>query len=91
MDRARQIARDWVAQAEADYGVACTYESGPEADTATFERPGIDGVVHVTADSFSLNLSLGFLLQAFSAQIEDKVARNVDEMLAKESGESDAA
>jgi hypothetical protein len=38
----------------------------------------------VTADTFALHAQLGFLFGSFSDMIEQKVARNLDELLANE-------
>ena len=84
MERARELARQWVAQAEQDFGLTCQYEPGEERDEVQFNGAGIDGTVEVTAESFSLQAQLGFLLGSFSGIIEEKVARNLDELLASE-------
>lgn len=82
LPRAREIALQWVEQAERDYGMSCTYAEGDASDTAEFKRPGVSGTVGVSADAFTIRITLGFLLDVFRAQIEDKVTRNLDELLA---------
>ncbi len=90
IERAREIAQQWLEEAQSDYGLECDYQQGTDADNATFGRPGVDGSVHVTGDSFSLRLTLGFLLEAFGPQIENKVATNIDALLAEsDRGEAD--
>lgn len=86
LGRAREVARQWTDQAERDYGMACQYIEGGDSDVATFSRPGLEGSVAVTADSFKLQLSLGFLLAAFKGVIEEKLTRKLDEMLACSGG-----
>ncbi|MDQ0014808.1 putative polyhydroxyalkanoate system protein [Variovorax boronicumulans] len=78
---AREVARQWVQQVEEDYGLECTYTEGKTCDVAQFSRPGIDGTVEVTASTFKLEATLGFLFSSFSEQIEQKISRNLDELL----------
>jgi putative polyhydroxyalkanoate system protein len=78
---AREVARQWVQQVEEDYGLECTYTEGKTCDVAQFSRPGIDGTVEVTADTFKLEATLGFLFSSFSEQIEQKISRNLDALL----------
>lgn len=86
--RAREIALQWVAEAERDYGMSCRYEkaeeggAGTAGDVASFKRPGVDGTVRVTGSLFTIDIKLGFLLDMFSDRIEEKVTRNLDEMIA---------
>ena len=82
LNRAREVARHWVRQAESSYGMACVYTQGEAGDMATFSRPGLQGSVEVTGDTFRLSMTLGFLMDVFKGVIEDKVTRNMDEMLA---------
>jgi putative polyhydroxyalkanoate system protein len=82
IDRAREVARQWTGQAEQDYGMECLYTEGPESDVAKFSRPGMEGSVEVTAHTLTLHMTLGFLMDAFKGIIEEKVTRNLDEMLA---------
>ena len=84
IERAREIALQWVAEAERDYGMSCRYEQGAAGDTAYFKRPGVDGTVQVTPDIFTIDIKLGFLLDVFSDRIEEKVTRNLDEMIARQ-------
>lgn len=79
---ARQVARQWMQQAEQDYGMECSYVEGQASDQAAFTRAGIDGSVDVGADSFTLRATLGFLLGNFSAEIEQRLGRSLDALLA---------
>ena len=78
---AREVARQWVRQAEQDYGLACSYAEGETCDVAQFARAGVDGNVEVTADTFKLNATLGFLYGSFSGQIEQRLQQNLDALL----------
>ncbi len=84
LTRAREVAHQWVAQAERDYGLACRYDAGDTCDRVQFSGAGVGGTVEVTGDSFALHAQLGFLFGSFSAAIEQKVARNLDELLGQE-------
>jgi len=79
--RARVVARKWIQQAEQEFGLECVYTPGEDCDTATFTRAGIDGTVEVTATTFKLEATLGFLFSSFSEMIEAKITRNLDAML----------
>ncbi|QNK70701.1 polyhydroxyalkanoic acid system family protein [Variovorax sp. PAMC26660] len=78
---AREVARQWVQQAEQEFGLECAYTEGKDRDTAQFTRAGIDGTVEVTASTFTLDATLGFLFSSFSDQIEQKITRNLDALL----------
>jgi putative polyhydroxyalkanoate system protein len=88
---AREVAHQWVRKAEQDYGVECTYEEGETGDVAQFTRPGIDGSVEVTANTLTLNATLGFLFASFSEQIEQKLVQNLDALLGRTEPEDDDA
>lgn len=80
---ARKIAFKWAEKAEADFGMACTYEEGKAEDNVSFKRSGVDGTLTVTATAFDLNAKLGFLLGAFKGRIEAEIQKNLDDLLAK--------
>lgn len=84
LPRARELARQWVAQAEQDWGLACQYDAGESCDRVRFSGAGVDGTVEVSADCFALHAQLGFLFGNFSEAIEQKVARNLDDLLGQE-------
>ncbi|CAN7172285.1 polyhydroxyalkanoic acid system family protein [Variovorax paradoxus] len=78
---AREVARQWIEQVGQDYGLECTYTEGEACDVAQFSRAGIDGTVEVTADTLTLEATLGFLFSSFSDQIEQKISRKLDALL----------
>ncbi|RST54294.1 polyhydroxyalkanoic acid system family protein [Variovorax sp. MHTC-1] len=90
IEAARAVARQWMKKVERDYGLACSYEEGARRDVAQFTRPGIDGSVEVTADSFRLRATLGLLYASFSDQIEQRLQRNLDELLGASEADDDA-
>lgn len=77
-DAALQLARDWQAQAEAEWGLRCTAQGGEALQHIAFERPGLQGSLKVEAASFELRLTLGFLLSAYRGRIETELLRRLD-------------
>ncbi len=83
MPAARKVAHAWAAQAEAEFGMACTYEEGEAVDVVTFTRSGVHGTLQVNPQGYELKATLGFLLGAFKDRIEAEVVKNLDALLAK--------
>lgn len=79
---ARKVAWRWAEQAEADFGMTCTYEEGDDGDEVQFSRSGVSGTLKVSGDHFELDARLGFLLGAFKDRIEDEIVKNLDGLLA---------
>ena len=79
---ARHIAFSWAEQAEADFGMDCTYEEGDAEDSVTFARSGVNGTLRVCGQRFELDAKLGFLLGAFKERIEAEIVSNLDTLLA---------
>ena len=79
---ARKIAFAWAEQAEAEFGMECTYEEGRSSDTVRFERTGVTGTLEVSKNRFELDAKLGFLLGAFKDRIEAEIVKNLDTLLA---------
>lgn len=78
---ARKLARQWAQEAESEFGMACRYEAGIEADEVSFSRAGVKGALAVSQDSFELNAQLGFLLSAFKDRIEVEIVKKIDNLL----------
>jgi putative polyhydroxyalkanoate system protein len=87
---ARGIARQWVRQAEQEYGLECSYAEDARCDVARFARAGIDGTMEVRADSIVFHATLGFPYGSFSEQIEQRLTQNLDAMLGADGGDDDA-
>ena len=77
-EAAWQLARDWQAQAEQDWGLHCTAQADEDAQRIAFERPGLQGSLLVRAEAFELRLTLGFLLSAYRGRIEAELQRRLD-------------
>jgi putative polyhydroxyalkanoate system protein len=80
--QARKVAFAWAEQAEADFGMECTYEEGKTADLLSFKRSGVSGTLNVTKTEFNLEAKLGFLMSAFKEKIEAEIVKNLDGLLA---------
>lgn len=80
--QARQLARRWAEQAEADFDLACTCAEGEGGDELRFSRSGIRGTLKVSGDRFELDAQIGLLLGAFKDRIEGEIVKNLDQLLA---------
>lgn len=81
-DAALRLACDWQAQAERDWGLRCTAREDEAQHRIAFERPGLQGHLLASAETFELRLTLGFLLSAYRSRIEAELQRQLDERLA---------
>jgi putative polyhydroxyalkanoate system protein len=78
---ARKLAFRWAEVAEEKLGMECVYEEGKTSDRVSFARPGANGELKVTKDSFVLDARLGMLLGLFKDRIETEIVSNLDELL----------
>ena len=88
LPKARQIAQDWIAQAQADWGMACECRPGLLEDEILFSRSGAKGSLRVRGDGFELRAQLGFLLGSFHKQIETQIRSNLQALLDQHSGQA---
>ena len=88
LKKARQIADQWIAQAQADWGMACESRPGVDGDDILFSRTGAKGTLRVRADRFELHAQLGFLLGSFQTQIEAQIRSNLQALLDQHSGQA---
>ncbi|MDQ3060484.1 MAG: polyhydroxyalkanoic acid system family protein [Pseudomonadota bacterium] len=79
---ARKIALKWAAQAEEKFALTCRYEEGQAGDLLSFSRPGFDGTLTVSPERFELSASLGLMVSLFKADIEGKLLKQFDKLLA---------
>jgi putative polyhydroxyalkanoate system protein len=80
--KARKIAWKWAEDVEKQFDMECTVIEGEASDTVEFTRSGVKGRLVVAADHFDLEAKLGFLLGAFSKNIEAEITKNLDALLA---------
>ena len=88
LPKARKIAFQWAERAEKDFAMDCSYQEGSAHDEVVFSRSGVKGTLVVTQEKFELKATLGFLLGAFKGKIEGEIVKNLDALLATESGKS---
>ena len=53
-----------------------------EGDTLTFKRSGVSGTLTLLGKQAQLDITLGFMLKAFSAKIEEQVSKNMTKVFA---------
>ena len=88
LEKARELARLWTNDAAKQMGLNCQHTEGPEQDTITFERMGVNGVMTVTGTSFDLSVKLGMMMAAFRPMIEAEINKNLNRIIEKASGKA---
>lgn len=91
LERAREVAQQWVRQAETKFDMSCSLLEGTAGDRWDFMRSGCEGTLLVASDHFTLDARLGLLLGAFAQRIESQIADNLDQLLAAEAERLPAA
>ena len=90
IDKARAIAQQWALDAERDFGMETSLVLGTDdpktVDRWTFKRSGVHGSLVTSAQSFELELHLGFLLGAFQDKIKQQIEHNLDQLLGPAKG-----
>lgn len=84
LERAREVALQWVRQAETKFDMSCSLREDDTVDSWDFKRSGCQGTLLVASDHFTLDARLGLLLGAFAQRIESQIAENLDRLLAAE-------
>jgi putative polyhydroxyalkanoate system protein len=72
-EKARAAAHQVADKMARDYGLACEWRG----DVLKFERSGVQGALTLQAQRAEMVITLGFLMSAFAATIEAKVADNM--------------
>jgi putative polyhydroxyalkanoate system protein len=88
LEKARELAKQWASDSAAKMGLDCKHVEGAEADTITFERMGVTGLMTVTGTSFDLNVKLGMMMAAFKPMIEAEITKNLGRIIEKASGKA---
>ena len=90
IDKARAIAQQWALDAERDFGMETSLVMGTDdyqtADRWNFKRTGAHGSLVTSAQSFELELHLGFLLGVFQDKIKQQIEQNLDQLLGPAEG-----
>ena len=86
LDKARQLALDWMSEGAGQLGLSCQREEGATQDTISFERMGVNGRMVVSGEHFDLQVKLGMMMSAFKPLIEAEIAKNLARAVQKASG-----
>ena len=90
LDKARAIAQQWALDAERDFGMETSLvmvtDNFQTAERWNFKRTGVAGSLVTSAQSFELELHLGFLLGAFQDKIKQQIEQNLDQLLGPAKG-----
>jgi putative polyhydroxyalkanoate system protein len=90
LDKARAFAQQWALDAERDFGMETSLVMGTDnhqtAERWNFKRTGVTGSLVTSAQSFELELHLGFLLGAFQDKIKQQIEQNLDQLLGPAKG-----
>ncbi|TRZ68391.1 MAG: hypothetical protein D4R98_02165 [Comamonadaceae bacterium] len=90
LDKARAFAQQWALEAERDFGMETSLVMGTDnhqtAERWNFKRTGVTGSLVTSAQSFELELHLGFLLGAFQNKIKQQIEQNLDQLLGPAKG-----
>jgi putative polyhydroxyalkanoate system protein len=73
---ARAAAQKVADKLARDYDLACAWEG----DVLKFERSGVEGALTLQEQKAEMVIRLGFLMSAFSATIEAKVAASMKQV-----------
>jgi putative polyhydroxyalkanoate system protein len=71
--QAREAAQQVADKLAEQFELACRWDG----DVLRFERSGVNGSLTLSPNQARLQIALGFLFSAFSAQIEAKVAEKM--------------
>lgn len=88
LERARSLAKEWVAGAAGQLGLSCDYQEGADQDTVTFERMGVKGEMKVSGTEFDLQIKLGMMMAAFKPMIEAEVSKSLGRIIEKAKGQA---
>ena len=90
LDKARAIAQQWALDAERDFGMEVFLVLGNDepktVDRWNFKRTGVNGSLVTSAQSFELELHLGFLMGVFQDKIKQQIEQNLDQLLGSAKG-----
>ncbi|UXZ05199.1 polyhydroxyalkanoic acid system family protein [Moraxella nasicaprae] len=76
---ARQYAKQWLAEAESQFGLTANYVEGVEQDTASISKAGVDAKATLTADKIVFEANLGF----FAKPLKGAISAGINEGLQK--------
>lgn len=83
LEGARQLARLWAERLRRDHGTDCRVTHEVDGDCVSFGRAGVQGQLLVTAELFTVQVTLGFLLSGFTDRIRSEIEKNLDAAIAQ--------
>lgn len=86
LDKARALAKEWVAGAAGQLGLSCDHQEGADQDTITFERMGVKGTMQVSGTEFALKIKLGMMMAPLKPMIEAEVNKSLGRIIEKAQG-----
>ena len=88
LEKARELAKEWVGSAAGQLGLKCDYLEGAEQDTVSFERMGVKGAMKVSGTEFDLQVKLGMMMAALKPMIEAEVSKSLGRIIEKAQGQA---
>ena len=76
--KAKAAAQKVAEHLTEEYGIAAEWEE----DVLHFKRSGVSGTLELSEHMAQMNITLGFMLKAFSSTIEEKVQKNMKKVFA---------
>lgn len=70
---ARDRAKQWLAEAEQEFGLKATYIEGDTVDTASISKAGVDAKAVLDAQKIVFEASLGFFAKPLKGLISDGI------------------
>ncbi len=70
---ARDRAKQWLDEAEQQFGLKATYTEGESMDTASISKAGVDAKAVLDAQKITFEASLGFFAKPLKGVIHDGI------------------
>ncbi|WP_374593952.1 polyhydroxyalkanoic acid system family protein [Aquabacterium sp.] len=81
LDKARELATQWIDGASKKMGLTCQHQPGDQQDLIKFERSGVEGQMVVSANAFELTAKLGMMMKPLKGMIEGEIDKNLQKLL----------
>jgi putative polyhydroxyalkanoate system protein len=72
-----EVAKGLASRLESEYAIQAHWKG----DTLHFERPGVNGTLHLAPKKVEIEVTLGFMLSMFRDSIAREIERGLDEQL----------
>lgn len=77
-EKARAAAEKVADEMTSEFDMVCVWEG----DVLNFKRSGVSGTLALLGQEVQLDITLGLMLQAFAAKIEEKLGENMAKVFA---------